>query len=441
MNASTEAEPAAGRPSLGRGMALVAVGNVFPPIAAFASMPLITHAVGVDGRGDVAAATAPYLLLSIGATFGMPEAMTFFTGRNPAALNRTLRRALAIVFVLGLVVSLGCCLLAGTLSDGRSDLTRLIILGTLAVTPALLVSVLRGCASGLQLWSRVAAEQVISSVIRLGGIAALAVAGRLTVTAVVLITVWGPIIGAVAYAGLRGRSGPAAAPGASVRPLLGFGARIWIGSIAGILLFRLDQTVMVPLASVYVLGLYAVAANISEVPLVINNAVRDVTFAAESAERMEDRLSSSARVSTAASGLVALVIGLSLPLWVPPVFGPAFAHAIPATLILLLGLWLGTPGSVAGAGLSGRGRPGLRTASLVVALVFNVSLLLLLTPVWGANGAALATLTGAAVAGWLNVFFLCRLSTLRVRDFVGLRRPDLAMIHGLIPTLGSGGAR
>ena len=80
--------------------------------------------------------------------------------------------------------------------------------------------------------------------------------------------------------------------------------------------------------------------------------------------------------------------------------GSAFDAAVVPAVILLVGLWLGTPGSVAGAGLSGRGRPGLRTVSLLVALVFNVTFLLVLTPVLGAEGAAIATLIGAVIAGF-----------------------------------------
>ena len=42
------------------------------------------------------------------------------------------------------------------------------------------------------------------------------------------------------------------------------------------------------------------------------------------------------------------------------------------TLILIMAIVLGNPGSVAGAGLSARGRPGLRSLSLGIAAAANV---------------------------------------------------------------------
>ncbi|MBN9618746.1 MAG: polysaccharide biosynthesis C-terminal domain-containing protein, partial [Actinobacteria bacterium] len=78
------------------------------------------------------------------------------------------------------------------------------------------------------------------------------------------------------------------------------------------------------------------------------------------------------------------------------------------------------------AGLSARGRPGLRSAALVIACPINVGLVFLLVPHQGAMGAAIATLAGALVASNLVIYFTWRHFQVSPLDFYGLRRSDVA---------------
>ena len=86
------------------------------------------------------------------------------------------------------------------------------------------------------------------------------------------------------------------------------------------------------------------------------------------------------------------------------------------------------PGSVAGAGLSARRRPELRSLSMVVALVVSTGALVLLAPAAGAVGAAWATLIGNVIAGGLNLVHCRRLYGLNPVDFLVPRRGDLAVL-------------
>jgi O-antigen/teichoic acid export membrane protein len=168
--------------------------------------------------------------------------------------------------------------------------------------------------------------------------------------------------------------------------------------------------------------------SVSELPLIINQAVRDVTFVTDAADSVDDRLSSSARISTFLCGGAALVLGGSMLWWLPFLFGEDFRDALPVAGVLLAAVVLGTPGSIGGSGLSARGRPGLRSVSLTVACVINIGLLVLLAPVLGAMGAALATLAGNLISSNLNLVFLARIFGINPLAFYGLRRTDLATL-------------
>jgi O-antigen/teichoic acid export membrane protein len=255
---------------------------------------------------------------------------------------------------------------------------------------------------------------------------------HLTVVSAVLVLAMSPAVGAIVYVRLvvayRAEVQPTGgARGASTR-ILGYGSRVWIGSVSGVVLARLDQVVMVPLADAWQLGLYAVAVTVGELPLLINSAVRDVMLSADASSNESEVLGRSARVSTLAVSLIALLMAASGPWWIPLVFGTEFAGAVPLAAVILLAAAVNNPGSVAGAGLAARGRPGLRSLSLAVAGAVNLVLVFALVPPLGAMGAAVATLAGGFVSSNLNIVLLWRACRVDPRAFYGIRLKDVAVM-------------
>ncbi len=404
------------------------IGNFFPPLAMLVSAPLLAHALGVDGRGAVAAANAPLVLVTTVATFGVPNAVTYVIARSPWLVQRASRLGSLIVLIAGLLATAVVMLSARWLSGGNPEIRTLILVAALAVIPSLLVAVLRGSASGLHLWRLVTAERMVSAVARLAGLVALVLVHRLTPMSATIVTAVGPILGAVVYLRLAriARQLAVGGGGGSLRigDVLSYGLRIWVGAISGVLLVKLDQAVMTPLANAHQLGLYAVAATVADIPLIINSAVRDVTFSADAADTTDSRLGASARISSTASAALGLVTGISMIWWLPWLFGHDFSASLGSAAVLIAAAVLGTPGSIAGAGLAARGRPGLRSTSLVVACVVSITLLVLTVPSMGAMGGAIATLAGALLASNANIFFLWKLFDIPPREFYGFRRSD-----------------
>lgn len=405
------------------------IGNFFPPLAVLVSAPILAHALGVDGRGEVAAATAPLTLVITAATFGIPDAVNYVVARSPLTVRRATRTALVLMVIAGLAATAAVILSSNWLSGGDVTIQHLITVASLAIVPSLVVAVLRGAASGLHLWRRVSLERFISSTVRIAALIPLWLTGNLTPMAATIVIAVGPLLGAVAYWRMPGTGKKPGIPqdtgkDTGPRQIMSFGMRVWVGAISGILLSRLDQALMTPLSDSYQLGLYAVAATIADIPLIINRAVRDVTFSADAAQATDQRLGTSARISSTASALLGLVTAATMVWWLPLLFGADFSPAIPITAVLLLAAVLGTPGSIAGAGLSARGRPGLRSTSLVVSCLINVGLLFLIVPTYGAMGAAVATLVGSLIAANANIFFLWKIFGLSPREFYGFRRSD-----------------
>ncbi len=429
--------PAARRPpSLADNMLITFLGNLLPPMALIITGPIVANALGVFGRGQVAAGQAPLGLVTTLVTFGIQEALTYAVAVSPVVARYAARRAALVLAITGAFGTLGIISLSGVLSQGNADTQRLIVIASFAVIPSLLIGVARGIAAATQQWKLIALERASASFLRLALIVALAATGRLTPLAATLVVAATPLFGALAYLRLPARIPPKVQgevhEAARLRNLLGYGTRIWIGSLSGILLLRVDQTLMSALTTADELGLYVVAVSLGELPLMINSAVRDVTFATDAAERRDDRLAASARISSAASAVAGLGLGIAMVWLLPLLYGEDFRPAVPVAAVLLVAVVLGTPGSIGGAGLSARGRPGLRSASLLIACILNIGLVFLLVPRFGALGAAWATLVGNLVSANLNLLFLQRISELRARDFYGLRGTDVRTAVGFL---------
>lgn len=428
--------------SMGSGLFYSLLSNLLAPVAGLAIAPILSHGLGEAGRGALGGVTSIVLVASSAGAFGMPEALTFFAARYVRRRRSVLRLALWTLLSLGALCALAVWGLSPFLSSGHGEEYRtLLLLTAVALVPNMLILLPRAYAAATGQWKYQALEQGLFSVLRLVALVVLLWTGHLTVLNAVLVTLASPVLGALSYVPvLRGFRGGGAPPDREEPQRAGemwaYGSKIWLGSLSGIILSRIDQTVMIKLTTLEQQGLYAVAVTIGEIPSVLSNAFRNVVFAADSAdtgdgatsEYADQRLTTMARITLILTVLTALPIAATSFLWVGPVFGAEFSASIPMLLVLLAAAVMGAPGSVAGAGLSGRGRPDLRSRSMATGAVFNLIVLLGATPFLGGMGAALSTLVGSAVAGNLNIYYLCRHFGFSLPAFYAVSRRDVAMM-------------
>lgn len=416
------------KPSIGRGIAVSTIGNLGAPLVALISAPILAQSLGVTSRGEVAAATAPLLLAVNALTLGLPEAITYFTASRRSNPKRILTRGFLSLLGLGLAGTVALWLLAPVLTLADSQTSEAMSLAAFALAPSLLLGGVRAYAAGMSMWTLISLERFFGAILRLISFLVLVSLNSLTVMSASIAIAASSFAGVSVYAWLlfKRHETEASELHKDDEGLFSYGIRVWIGALTGILLSRLDQVLMIPLSTAYQIGLYAVAVSISEVTLIFNSAVRDVLFSAESVRSNDARLTRASRVSTLLTLIGSICVGVSSIWLVPLLFGPDFAGSVIVIEILLLGVLLGNPGSVAGAGLSARGRPGLRSAALAVAFLANLALVILLVPQYGATGAAIATLAGNLTAGMLCVVFMRIYFQFSLTSFFGLRSGDLS---------------
>ncbi|EKA61957.1 polysaccharide biosynthesis protein [Janibacter hoylei PVAS-1] len=412
------------------------VATFVPPLASLATAPLLARGLGVVGRGEVAASTAPWMFATAVGAFGLPEAVTYFAARHPHAARRIHQHGLLLVAVTAVAAAAAVHVLAGPLSSGNERLESLIQISAWACVPLLLLRVPQAVLTGYQLWRVLATGQLVVSVVRLASVVLLFATDTLTPLTATLSVVLTPLVALLLYipksrAVLRDADGTRTE--ASVQPewrdVAGYGLRVWLGALSGIVLTRMSQVLMVPLSDEVHAGIFAIAVTIGELPLLVSSAVRDVIFAADAADLDSSNLEQVARITTFVTFLAGAGIGLTLPFVVPWAFGTEFTPSVVVAYLVIAATVLGSTGSVAGAGLGARGRPGLRSWSMMWGALANLTVLIVMVPWVGAAGGGWAMLAGNTIAGSLNVVWLHRRFGYDWRQFYGLRRRDVVAMR------------
>lgn len=429
-------------PSLKQSMFYSLLGNLIAPVAGLAIAPILSNSLGDAGRGALGGITSLVLVATAVGAFGMPEALTFHAARFVRRTGSVLKLVVGVILLLGAVSASMIYLLAPYLAAAHGPwYEELVVLTTLAVVPNMLILIPRALVAATHQWHLQALEQGLFSLLRLGAILVLLWTGNLNVLSAVIVTLVTPVLGALVYVPMlvqiRQQKYRYSGEKQPIGEALGYGGKVWFGSLSGIVLSRIDQTLMIKLTTLQEQGLYAVAVTIGEVPSVISNAIRNVVFALDSrdsgdedsAAAADQRLTMTARVTTLITLLISLPIALTAQWWVGPIFGQEFEAAVPMTWVLLGAAVIGSAGSVAGAGLSGRGRPDLRSWSMAIGAVFNLGVLVTLTPHIGAMGAALSTLVGNLIAGNMNIVFLKAKFNIPIHKFYGVERSDLVLLQ------------
>lgn len=210
----------------------------------------------------------------------------------------------------------------------------------------------------------------------------------------------------VAVALLRGGPAPVL-DRVLLRESLPFALRYQGGLVAQLVTYRMDQWVLglsQPTAS---LGVYSVAASVSEVATYPATARGMTRFreASASEDTSARSMITATALSTVASAL--LMAGVAL-VAIPPVFGEDFDSAVRLTLLLLPGtLGVGVM-RVCANDLAGRGRPGAASIVAVVQATLMVAAFVVLIPAHGADAAAIISSVGYLLGGAATAVLLVR---------------------------------
>ena len=423
--------------SVSRGSALLLLAQISSNLGFFVAILIIARVLEPSGRGTVAFVTVAAAILARLALAGVDNATIVLAAQRPNDRPTLLANlyGFAVVAASGVGLVVGAVVLVSgrdPVGVGHGELA--VLVGgcvAVAVTDAGLAFLLGIGRPGD--WTKVAALAPWIYAATLGG---LALAGALTVFLAVLAWALAHVGWALVVWMLCVRRSGLGRPRLDLLLVaLRLGIRVWVGSLSRFLNFRLDQILLGLLTTDAVLGIYAIAVNLSEVTLYVPGAVAATSIAAIARASDTVRAEQTLRtfrllfVVTAAGCLAAV---LAAPL-IPLIFGPAYDDSVVPYLLLLPGAMGFAASGVFSSALLSSSRPALSSIGPLVALVSGVVLDLALIPPFGASGAAAAATSAFVAGGLVAIVAYRRTEPFGLRELVP-RRADLAVIQSQVRT-------
>ena len=404
-----------------------AAGSAALAVVGLLSGMLAARLLGVEGRGELAAAQAwPLFLANLGG-FGLPEAVAYFVARAPSQARATLATGIALAVPLTLIAMIaGVWLLPHVLGDHGADVQQvatmsLVLIPLLTLTTAPLQAV-RG-------FGRYASWNVLRLITPLAWLITLVVVQGTESADVRTLAI--AFIGTTALAGViahlyawRTLAGASRPDRDLVRPLVVYSAPTMAATIPHWLNLRLDQLVVIALLDARSLGLYVVAVAWSSAahPLamvVAHNAVPALAGAPDSRQRAALVY----RAGAVAAIVTSVLLLAATPILLPMVFGAEFHAAIPVALVMVLAGALEATNVVGAECLRGIGRP----RAILFAECHGLAVTAVALPILVLHGGNM----GAAIAS-VQSYFAILVSQRRLMLSAGRRAAaDLA---GPLPT-------
>lgn len=411
-----------GLKQLGKNISFTLNRQLLTALLSFLTVILIARSFGPEGNGIYQMVILlPTMIITL-INLGIGPATVFYVARKDYHIKTIIKGNL----ILGLVISAIACLIAlfAVLVLGEKifpDIPRMLLLIIITVIPVLLIqSYMLTIFQGLQDFKVFNMISIIpQAVTLLTVVIALWILGG-GVEFVVVAYIVGNIVALIMslyylrnYISLK-----TIFDKSYVKNVLNYGWKAHLGNILAFLNYRVDMFLINGFLNPGAVGLYSIAVHIAERLWMLSQAVSTVLLPRiselkddeESRRQITPLISRWVLIITALGSLVLVII---VPYLIPLLFGEEFVGAIVAFQIMLPGIVLGSASRVLSNDIAARGRPEINMYLGFVVITVNVIGNLILIPIMGIKGAALATTISYGLNACLKVVVYSKLSRVK----------------------------
>jgi len=378
----------------------IALGRLGASLLSFASAPVLARILGPEGRGITAAVLAAAFiapaLLSLGLPFWVRRQSLLGRGRAATRNSRLL-----IVLTTPVAFAIGVAASIALLPDVNAT-TLAASITAIASAP---LTVWWMCDEGRLLavgaYRQVAWLLMVQPAVVLAAVLVGFFPGWVDVPFVLYASSAGAFLtvvyGCIAVARVS-TIGEDAEHRMRMLPTIAASIKFYIPTLLEATAARLTSTLALPLAGAYAAGLYSVAATLASAPVALGHAA-----AASHARTLPDedgviRRDSEVRGvrQSLAIGIAVTAVGAPLSPWlVPLVFGQEFASSAVAVMVAMAGLIFLVPSQVLITQYVLRDKAPVITVAQLSTVASQLILSVILAPLLGATGLAIAWLVGS----------------------------------------------
>lgn len=194
--------------------------------------------------------------------------------------------------------------------------------------------------------------------------------------------------------------------------------------------YKLDVILLDKLSTPYETGIYSKGASIIQYLWQIPMLLSTVIFARSAVSKDDRGFSLKVALLLRVSILLVSVGSLVLFFFATPIiqllFGDVYKPSAQVMNFLLPGVLLLTIYKVMNMDLAGKGKPWISMYAMLPALIINIVLNIVLIPIQGANGAAIASTISYSVAALLFLFFYSKTVNVPIKTILHFQSSDFA---------------
>lgn len=399
--------------------------NVLLAGLGFVTGVLAARLLGPEGRGELAAIQMwPSFIASI-AMLGLPEALVYFSARDPDRAGQYLGSAMSLAFLSSIpFMAAGFVFMPLLLSAQPDSIVKAarwyLILVPLFTLVGLPYHPLRGKQDFIR-WNALRLLPNLGWLVVLcfAFIHKLAEPGFLAGAYLVML---GILFIPVMIVVLRRIPGPYQPQCVLWRPMAAFGLPSVASSLPQMLNHRLDQMVIAAFLPSHSLGLYVIAVAWGNTISPLLSAIGIVAFPKIAGEQKISRqieiLAQTTRLAVFFSLLFGGLLSIITPWVLPLVFGDKFQQAVPVALIMVIaGVFWGL-NLVLEDGLRGLGQPNLILFAEVSGVIISIIGLIIMLPKFGIMGAAMASLFASCSITVVLIFWVQKITREKVSAII-----------------------
>lgn len=381
-------------------------------LALVASGVCAARILGAHDRGQLALFVLVPMILTVLGALGVPVATTYFIARDPS----NARGIVNVIRRFGLAQTAGLMaihlIVLVWLYHSASTSLKIAAATTVLVVPTKLAQDYGiGILQGQQRFRAFNVTRSLPGFAYAASVLVVFILGHGHLLVVTLCYVISTAAAGAATLIVALRSLPVAestGPNPRIKELIQFGSKALLGAVYPTETFQIDQAFVGLFLTRVALGTYVVGVSFTNLPRFIAQSVGMVAYPDIAA--MTDHRQARKTVwrffwlVCVISLVICGILELASPTLVPFFFGSAFRRSVGVTQILLISSFIASIRRVLSDGMRGAGYPTLGTVGEVTGLLLLVPALIVLVPMWGITGAAIAM--PIAAAGGLIALFI-----------------------------------
>lgn len=365
-------------------------------VLGFGAAIITARGLGPHGRAQLAVMVAVPGLFSVIAVLGLDNANARFGGRSHSAFRQVIRRSVLFSAMAGTAMAAAWWLAGLIWPAALLGLTPALGLLSAGLCPFSMLAILLGAAEvgrgRVTVYNLVA---IASTATYTAGVVLLLAAGRLSTVGCFLACGTSQMVSVSSLLVLAGRRVHPDGEVIPMRRYCSYAARAYLPNLAQFGLLRMDVPIIQVLAGTSAVALYAVALPIGEALLLVPSAVALVIFPRVTSGAVDrkaaDRIGRTVFTGTA---ILAAATALAAPVLIPFLYGAAYHGSIAVVWWMVPGLVIFSGGRTLQAYLAATDRLRLIILATVAGITACLTGLLMLSPRFGAPGAAAADSVG-----------------------------------------------